>query len=56
MTDYEKTDAWASWNLAEPYLIKAIVEVDEANPRSVDSAHKAADALGEARLETVSTR
>ncbi len=51
MTDYEKKGRPASWNLAEPFLIKALTEVDEANPRSVDSAQKAADALGEARLE-----
>src|SRR5688500_18402555 len=51
MTDYEKTGRPASWNLAEPFLIKALTEVDEANPRSVDSAQKAADALGDAKLE-----
>jgi hypothetical protein len=51
MTDYEKSGRPASWNLAEPFLVKALVEVDEANPRSVDSAQKAADALGESRLE-----
>src|SRR5690606_31245810 len=51
MTDYEKNGRPASWNLAEPFLIKALVEVDEANPRSVDSAQKAADALGDAKLE-----
>lgn len=50
MTDYEKTGRKASWNLAEPFLVKALVEVDEANPRSVDSAQKAADALGESKL------
>jgi hypothetical protein len=50
MTDYEKNGRKASWNLAEPFLIKALTEVDEANPRSVDSAQKAADALGEAKL------
>jgi hypothetical protein len=52
MTDYEKTGRPASWAKAEPFLIKALTEVDEANPRSVDSAQKAADALGEARLES----
>jgi len=51
MTDFEKTGRPASWNLAEPFLIKALTEVDEANPRSVDSAQKAADALGEAKLD-----
>ncbi len=50
MTDYEKTGRKANWNLAEPFLVKALVEVDEANPRSVDSAQKAADALGESKL------
>jgi len=50
MTDYEKNGRPASWNLAEPFLVKALTEVDEANPRSVDSADKAADALGEAKL------
>lgn len=51
MTDYEKTGRPASWHLAEPFLIKALTEVDEANPRSVDSAQKAADALGDSKLE-----
>jgi hypothetical protein len=51
MTDYEKSGRPASWAKAEPFLIKALTEVDEANPRSVDSAQKAADALGESKLE-----
>ena len=51
MTDYEKEGRKASWDAALPYLTKALTEVDEANPRSVDSATKAADALGEAKLE-----
>jgi hypothetical protein len=38
MTDYEKKGRPASWNLAEKFLIQALTEVDEANPRSVDSA------------------
>ncbi len=50
MTDYEKKGRPASWNLAEKFLIQALTEVDEANPRSVDSAQKAADALGDAKL------
>src|SRR4051794_24343360 len=50
MTDYEKTGRKANWDAAEPFLIKALSEVDEANPRSVDSAQKAADALGDAKL------
>jgi hypothetical protein len=49
-TDYEAGGRAASWDKALPYLKKALSEVDEANPRSVDSATKAADALGEARL------
>jgi len=51
MTDYEKKGRPASWDKAEPFLVKALTEVDEANPRSVDSAQKAADALGESKLE-----
>ncbi len=48
--EYEKEGRKASWDAALPYLKKALLEVDEANPRSVDSASKAADALGEAQL------
>jgi hypothetical protein len=51
MTDYEKSGRPASWDKAAPFLIKALTEVDEANPRSVDSAQKAADALGESKIE-----
>ncbi|HWO23533.1 MAG TPA: hypothetical protein VNO30_32555 [Kofleriaceae bacterium] len=50
VTDFEKEGRPASWDAALPYLKKALLEVDEANPRSVDSAAKAADALGEAQL------
>src|SRR5207248_1395823 len=50
MTDFEETGRPASWPQALPFLIKALTEVDEANPRSVESAQKAADALGEAKL------
>lgn len=50
VTDYEKTGRKASWDAALPFLKKALVEVDEANPRSVDSATKAADALGESQV------
>lgn len=50
-TDYEKDGRKASWDAALPFLTKALTDVDEANPRSVDSATKAADALGEAKLE-----
>jgi hypothetical protein len=41
----------ASWPLALPVLKKAVDEFDEANPRSVDAATKAAAALGEAKLK-----
>ncbi|CAN5617387.1 hypothetical protein BH11MYX1_BH11MYX1_17440 [soil metagenome] len=51
MTDYATTGRPANWAAALPYLQKALTEVDEANPRSVDSAQKAADALGEARVD-----
>lgn len=47
---YEKVGRSASWDAALPVLRRALVEVDEANPRSVESAAKAADAVGEARL------
>jgi hypothetical protein len=50
VTDYEKSGRPASWDKALPFLKRALSEVDEANPRSVDSAAKAADALGEAKL------
>ncbi len=40
----------ASWDAAEPYLTAALTEADETNPRSVDSAVKAADAIGDAGL------
>lgn len=51
MTDYATTGRPANWDAALPFLTKALTEVDEANPRSVDSAQKAADALGEAKVE-----
>jgi hypothetical protein len=55
MTDFNGSDGHAngrpeSWAAALPYLKMALTEVDEANPRSVDSAQKAADALGESQL------
>jgi hypothetical protein len=50
MTDFEASGRPASWDAALPFLQKALTEVDEANPRSVDSAQKAADALGESKL------
>ena len=49
MTDFVKTGRPASWDKAVPFLTKALDEVDEANPRSTESAQKAADALGEAQ-------
>ncbi|HMG55925.1 MAG TPA: hypothetical protein VK601_20645, partial [Kofleriaceae bacterium] len=50
VSDYEAAGRPASWDKALPFLKRALSEVDEANPRSVDSATKAADALGESRL------
>lgn len=50
VTDYVKTGRKANWDKALPFLTKALTDVDEANPRSVDSATKAADALGESQL------
>jgi hypothetical protein len=47
---YERSGRPASWSAALPYLRKAIAEVDAANPRSVDAATKAADAIGEGKL------
>ena len=49
VTDYEKSGRPASWEAALPFLKQALTDVDEANPRSVDSATKAADALGESQ-------
>ncbi|MGE3768456.1 MAG: hypothetical protein AB7L94_39765, partial [Kofleriaceae bacterium] len=49
VTDFEKTGRKASWDAAMPFLTEALTGVDEANPRSVDSASKAADALGESQ-------
>ncbi|HUJ59604.1 MAG TPA: hypothetical protein VLX92_13960, partial [Kofleriaceae bacterium] len=39
-----------AWDRALPYLARAVRELDADDPRSVDAAIKAADALGEARL------
>jgi len=50
VTNYETSGRPASWHLAAPILIRAVTELDPTNPRSVDSATKAADALGEAQL------
>ena len=49
VTDFEKEGRKASWDAAMPFLTEALTGVDEANPRSVDSASKAADAIGEAQ-------
>ncbi len=49
-TSYETSGRPASWQVVGPFLIRALTELDPANPRSVDSATKAADALGEAQL------
>ncbi len=51
VTDYEKSGREASWDKAVPFLTKALTEVDEANPRSVDSAAKAAEAIGESKIQ-----
>jgi hypothetical protein len=50
LTAYAQAGRPARWDLALPIFSRALREVDEANPRSVDSAFKAADALGDARL------
>jgi hypothetical protein len=50
MTDFEQSGRPDNWKKALPYLRMAL-KVDETNPRSVDSAAKAADALGESKLE-----
>jgi hypothetical protein len=49
VTDYAVSGRPATWDKAVPFLKKALSDVDDANPRSVDSAAKAADALGEAK-------
>lgn len=41
----------ANWDKSLPILTKAIEEVDAANPRSVESARLAAEAMGEAHLD-----
>jgi hypothetical protein len=51
MTDFETSGRPASWDAAMPFLKQALTEVDETNPRSVDSAQKAADAVGESQDE-----
>ncbi|MGE5187079.1 MAG: hypothetical protein ACM31C_33745 [Acidobacteriota bacterium] len=55
LTDYNGSDGHAngrpaSWEAALPYLKLAVSEVDDTNPRSVEGAEKASDALGEAKL------
>ena len=47
--DYQAREA--SWDKALPFLIKAIEEVDGANPRSVESARLAAEALGDSKID-----
>ncbi|MBP6628929.1 MAG: HEAT repeat domain-containing protein [Kofleriaceae bacterium] len=49
LTNYPKGRP-ASWEKALPILQLAVTEIDENNPRSLDSAVKAADALGDAQL------
>ena len=41
----------ASWDLALPILRQAVEEVDKDNPRSVESARLAAEALGDSKLD-----
>lgn len=41
----------ASWDLSLPILRAAVEEVDKDNPRSVESARLAAEALGDSKLE-----
>jgi hypothetical protein len=48
VTDYEKTGRPASWKVSMPFLVEALATMDVTNPRSVDSAMKAADAIAEA--------
>ncbi len=50
-TDFVKEGRTASWEVALPFLKQAILEVDKDNPRSVDSATKAAEAIGQSQLE-----
>jgi hypothetical protein len=52
LTDFAKKGRVASWDKALPILKQAVTEIDSANPRSLDSAVKAADALGDAQIET----
>ncbi len=49
-TDYQTNGRPASWAAALPYLNQAVLEVDEASPRQVESAAKAAEAIGNAAL------
>jgi len=49
-TDYVVSGRPENWDKALPFLKKALSEVDEANQRSVESAIKAAEALGESKL------
>jgi hypothetical protein len=51
LTNFAKTGRPASWDKAMPVLKQAVTEIDSANPRSLDSAVKAADALGDAGTE-----
>jgi len=49
-TDYQTTGRPANWDKALPFLKQAIDDLDDTNPRSIDSAAKAAAAIGEAGL------
>ena len=48
--DYETNGRPASWDKALPFLTRVIADVDSGNERSIESATKAAEALGEASL------
>lgn len=48
-TDFQESGREAHWADALPFLLEAVTKVDETNPRSVESAQKAAEALGEAK-------
>ena len=49
VTDYEESGREAHWAAAMPFLTMAIEKVDEASAVSVESATKAAEAIGESK-------
>lgn len=52
LVDYEQTGRPDSWAKAVPVLAKAATTFDIANPREIDDAQVAVDALGEANTKT----